>query len=289
MGYLGDHWHGRHALWRAFWINFLIPFVLIAMGEPWVRPDAGAEAGEGVLALLYILVTHGIVLPWQIVGLWRSSKRHLHERGDLMTVTFAQLAIVVALVTTAGATTTTVQRIFGYGQGTPESTVAGPRYRLRVVAEEQAIAIDGPFDTGLSRSLRALLAATPGIETIILTSDGGRVFEARGVANQIMESGLDTYVVDRCRSACTIAFIAGARRTLGPRARLGFHRYRMDAVLSAARPLDEQKKDEVFFLRQGVASAFVEQVFATPHEQMWHPGAERLMRANVVHAIVGDR
>ncbi|MEM7043080.1 MAG: hypothetical protein AAF543_09745 [Pseudomonadota bacterium] len=298
MTYLRDHWHGRHALPRAFWINFLIPFLLIAMGEPWIRPAVtGGSTAEAMLASFYIVIAHGVILPWQVVGLWRSSRRHLEERGDLGLVTFAQGALLIALVTVAGATTTTVQRIVGFGvdPGEQEKPQA-PRYALTVLSDDShlpekgaAIVIDGPFDTGLSRDLKALLAKTPGIEAVILNSDGGRVFEARGVAKQIVENGLNTYVFDHCRSACTVAFVAGARRTLGEHGRLGFHGYRLEGAIPLTDPLEEQAKDRSFFLQQGLEATFVTQAFATSHEAMWHPDIEQLLRAEVVHTILGDR
>ena len=187
MDYLRDHWRGRHPLPRAFWINFLLPFVLIAMAEPWIRPGvAGASVMQGVAAAVYILVTHAVILPWQIVGLWRSSRRHLHERGDLMTVTFAQLAILVALVTAVGANTTTVQRIFGLGQRAQESPSIAPRYVLQVLQEGRIVAIDGPFDTGLSRDFNSLLAETPDIEPIGLPQ---RQLLFGGVHHHLVETG----------------------------------------------------------------------------------------------------
>ena len=290
MTYLRDHWRGRHALSRAFWINFLIPFVLIAMLEPWIRPAAtGGSVTEGAVATLYILVAHAVILPWQIVGLWRSSRRHLRERGDLGIVTFAQAAALIALVAAAGATTTTIQSIFGFGQGKADSADIGPRYSLAIQTDHRAIVIDGRFDIGLSRDVKALLADRPDIDTVILNSDGGRVFEARGIAKQIVDGKLDTHVADYCRSACTIAFIAGRTRTLGEEGRLGFHSYRLDGVAPFTDPEDEQEKDKDFFLRQGVDKAFVTHAFATPHDDMWQPQAERLLRAGVVHDVLEAR
>ncbi len=291
MTYLRDHWRGRHTLPWAFWINAFIPFVLIAMLEPWLRPPAaGGSGGQALLAFLYILIAHAIILPWQIVGLWRTCRRHLEERGDLMVVTFAQVAVIVALVTTAGATTTTVQRIIGYRAEKAESDVASlPRYHLAVIPDDRSIAIDGHFDVGLSRELEDLLAEASDIERIILNSDGGRVFEARGVARQIIEKQLDTHVTERCRSACTIAFIAGATRTLASRGRLGFHSYRLNAAPAVIDPIEEQEKDKTFFLRQGLHEDFITRAFATPHEDMWHPDARHLLSADVVHRIIEDK
>lgn len=288
MDYLRDHWRGRHPLPWAFWVNAVIPFIVIAMIEPWIRPAAeSVTLLEAILAAIFVLIAHAVILPWQIVGLWRSSRRHLEERGDLVVVTFAQVAVLVALVTVAGATTTTVQRIIGYRADTGESDErTSPRYILTVLPDDQAIAIDGPIGIGLSRALENVLAKTPDIDRIILNSDGGRVFEARGVAKQIIERGLDTYVFDGCRSACTIAFIAGSTRMIGERGRLGFHSYRVDGVVAMVNSLDEQDKDRAFFLERGLKPDFVARVFATPHEEMWHPDMDDLVRANVVHQIV---
>jgi len=291
MNYIRDHWRGRHVLPRAFWINFLIPFVMITMGEPWVRPAASdGSILQAVTASLYILIAHAVILPWQIVGLWRSSRRHLEERGDLGVVTFAQAAALIALVTAAGATTTTVQHITGFGLDAGEQNAnTQPRYQLNVHPENRTIVIDGPFDVGLSRDLEALLEKTSGVKAIVLNSDGGRVFEARGVAKQILENALDTEVFNRCRSACTIAFIAGKTRKLGIRGQLGFHSYRLEAALAFSDPLEEQAKDEAFFVRQGIKPDFVERAFDTPHDDMWHPDTEHLQSAHVVHEVMTDR
>ena len=163
-----------------------------------------------------------------------------------------------------------------------------PDYQLRVVLEERAIIIDGQIANGLSRDIKVLLAEERSINKIVLNSDGGRIFEARGVARQIIERGLDTFVVGHCRSACTIAFMAGKTRSLGENGQLGFHSYRLNGVMAFVDPEEEQEKDRAFFLRQGLDPGFVERIFATPHSDMWQPHAERLLDAGVIHQIVSD-
>ena len=149
--------------------------------------------------------------------------------------------------------------------------------------------IEGEFDTGLTRDLKTLLASTTDIETVMLKSNGGRVFEARGVARQIVENNLDTSVLDHCRSACSIAFMAGRVRKLGERAQIGFHSYRMEPSLAFVDPLEEQEKDKAFFATQGVQPGFIERAFDAPHEDMWHPDVDTLLRAGVVHDVLTDR
>ena len=234
------------------------------------------------------MVGHGPVLTWQLVGLWRTCRRHLRERGDLFTVTFAQAAAVVALITAVGLTTSTIEAVFGLSTH-KDVTVNAPLYRLDLAHEGQAISIEGPFDIGVSRDLKALLAKTPSVEQLILNSNGGRVFEARGIANQILDHQLNTVVVDVCRSACTIAFIAGNKRIIGGSAKLGFHSYKIEAAMAFVDPLEEQEKDKAFFVAQGIERSFIEQIYDTPHETMWHPDTDRLMSAGVIHETLADR
>lgn len=288
MKYLRDHWLGRHPLSRAFWFNFFLPFVLILIGEAKIRPP-GAEGAisEIIIAVTYVIAAYFIVLPWQLVGLWRSSKRHVREQGDVSVATFAQAGAVVALITAVGSAATTAQRALGFATIQIEVDRL-PDYHLRVITEDKAIVIDGQIANGLSRDFKELLAEEPSISKIVLNSNGGRIFEARGVAKQIIERGLDTFVIGHCRSACTIAFMAGKTRSLGENGRLGFHSYRLNGVMAFVDPKEEQEKDRAFFLRQGLEPSFVEQIFATPHSGMWQPHAERLLDAGVIHQIISD-
>lgn len=288
MDYLRDHWQGRHPLARAFWVNFLAPFVLLTMGETALRPPvAGASMVDSAIAFFFLVAAYLVILPWQLVGLWRSSRRYVREQGDVSVATFAQAGIIVALISAVGSSATTVQRILGL-HSVQVDLSSPPEYELRLLLGENAVVIDGPIANGLSRDVKALLVKEPSITTVVLNSDGGRIFEARGVAKQIVERGLNTLVVDRCRSACTIAFIAGRTRSLGEHGLLGFHSYRLNGVMAFVDPLQEQEKDRHFFLGQGLDPDFVSRVFTTPHEEMWEPRPELLRRAGVVHRLVRE-
>ena len=78
------------------------------------------------------------------------------------------------------------------------------------------------------------------------------------LARGIQQFGLDTQVESECYSACTIAFIAGRKRTLGKSGRLGFHQYRIDSLhqIPFAEPAREQEKDIARFREQGIAEDF---------------------------------
>lgn len=291
MGYVRDHWLGRHAFAWSFWINFALPCVLFNVLEAWVRPaPEGRLLPLVILACLYVIACHVIIYPWQVVGLLRACDRYIaEEKGDLITVTAAQGAIIISLVAGVSTAITTLQSAFGtHREAVSDIARNGPRHRLEVIPGRSMILINGIFDPGLSRDLKALLTEQPEIRGIMLESDGGRVFEARGVAKQILDHGLDTYVYETCRSACTIAFIAGAQRFLGERGQLGFHSYAIETAHPFIDVAAEQDKDRTFFQRRGVAPDLLDKAFATPHQSIWYPDAHALLAANVVHQIVRD-
>lgn len=292
MGYVRDHWLGRQALPWSFWVNFALPCILIHAIEPLVRPSPVERLLPLVLlALLYVVVCYAIIYPWQIVGLLRACDRHVEEKGDLVAVTLAQGAMIVSLIAGIGSATTTLQSAFW----TEPAVEAGlgrppPRYRLDVIEGGSLVRIDGLFDPGVTRELRTMLAERPAIQGIVLKSNGGRVFEGRGIAKLIFDHELETHVDDFCRSACTIAYIAGSERSLREEARLGFHSYDIEAVNNPFIDIAaEQEKDRAFFLGRGVSADFMTRAFATPHEEIWYPDTNTLLAANVVHRIIRDQ
>ena len=98
-----------------------------------------------------------------------------------------------------------------------------------------------------------------------------------------------------CKSACTTAFIDGAKRHLGPNAQLGFHQYKLE-LQSPFPQYDlkgEQEKEIKFYRQQGISEDFLAQVFLAPSSGIWFPSIEDLVRSGVVDEVrnsrMGDR
>ena len=152
---------------------------------------------------------------------------------------------------------------------------------LVVSDDNRTLGFSGPIAFGVTRRVRAVLAAHPSITTVRLTSPGGRVVEARELSEVIARRGLTTVAVGNCASACTVLFMAGRERLLAPTSTLGFHRY-----LS---PDPEQEEAEAnmaidrrYFRARGIPAWFVERAFATPNDEMWRPSLDEMRVANVV-------
>jgi hypothetical protein len=116
------------------------------------------------------------------------------------------------------------------------------------------------------------------VRIIYLDSVGGHIKAALEVADLITSRNLDTYVSHMCASACTIAFLAGHRRSVSETAQLGFHQAHGPNLSS------EQSN---FLLRQvyqaySLPPAFVAHIMRTPPQDLWIPNLAELRKAGIV-------
>ncbi len=292
MSYLRDHWHGRHSLARSFWVNFVLLRLLVEGLERLIQPPTLVEPQSLAVASVALFVLGQLVLyPWQVVGLVRATNAHIKHLGSMSAALGVHLTIAVSLLLVASSAFSTYQNLFLYAESYRESLANRqprvPDYRFKLVEADKGLHLSGPLDPGITRDLRAFVEQKPQVVRIILESDGGHVFEARGLAALIQEKGFDTLVESSCKSACATVFIAGRIRSLTPDAKIGFHQYELQANLPTAL-IDveaEQRKDRLFYQSQGVGEAFLERVFDRPHEEIWEPSSQELVDAGVAHRI----
>lgn len=89
--------------------------------------------------------------------------------------------------------------------------------------EPELIYLDGEIGLGAADDFMRARRVAAQASTLVLTSDGGHVEEAKAIARQVRSLGLNTYVPLRrgCYSACAYIFFAGVnRRATG---QLGVH------------------------------------------------------------------
>lgn len=284
--YIRSHWRGEQGLGWSFFVNLIgLRLLLFALHE-WLLPGFGHGAGGPVLVLA--LVFHGAVFVWQAVGVLRAAEAHCRDSGSMAPVWGAQLGTGLMLFW-----------VLSYGwqawQSTLAVTPAGEiqaelearrqaRTRLAASDDGRALLLEGTLELGLTKRLGALLEAQPEVEEIVLASSGGNIYEARGVSRLISARGLDTRVIADCSSACTLVFVAGARRILAPGGRLGFHQYRVDAdyAVLTSDPAGEQARDREAFAAAGVAGWFLDRMFDASAEGIWYPSPPDLVAAGVV-------
>lgn len=291
-GYILKHWSGDLPLFWSFWINLvLIRFVILYL-DRLTRPPFVPDAEAAIAATIgFFVVCQMVILPWQVVGVLRCCDRHLATLNSIVWVWGAQFGVAASLILTLisvyfGVQSLLVEHLGLFGDAAPERARA-ENYTLTTTDGGRLIRLRGDFDFGITRDLEALLREHRAVAGVELDSDGGQIYEGRGVARLIMARGLDSQVLGTCKSACVTAFMGGATRTLGANGRLGFHQYRLDAEF--ANPLvdtaAEQEKDRRFLAERGVDAEFLRRVFDRPHNEIWFPSPAELLAAGIVHRV----
>jgi len=271
-----SHWRGQYAL---------IPTLLVTVLA--LRYLLGLLQGSVPVSGMYGWMAFSLgVFVWQIVGASRAADRFLKYSGNIAGLYIAY----VTLLALVAMTVSQLQGAFSPQQITAsvsESSASDPmvmvqRGSLRRV--QDTIVVEGNFDWELYRKFKSSIHKNPDIKQIRLQSTGGYVFVARAMSEIILNRSLDTHVSRYCYSACTVAFLAGERRTMSEGAQLGFHRYKLEApeIPGLVDVGEELERDKQFFALRGVSAGFVEQVFLADHADLWKPDQVLLSESGVL-------
>ncbi len=291
MGYIRDHWRGEHSLAWSFWVSFvLLSVITYAIQELTSRliPEPHTLL---YISLVEFVVFRVLIYPWQAVGVLRACERALQDYVPFYYVRPAQGIVLLGIiwVVVDGLGVLHVRNV-AVDQAKRQQNLELSRqfnYSFELHGDGTLVHLFGPLDNGVTRDLEAFLGDHPAVQAIVLDSDGGSIYEGRGVARLIIERELATYSLSGCSSACATAFIGGSRRWLAPQARLGFHQYELQSRIlmpdidSAA----ELRKDFEQFALRGVDTEKLAPALSTPSANMWYPDHTLLLEAGVIHGI----
>ena len=228
--YIIRHWRGDLPLAVSYWLNGLLLTVAITVASAILQLWDIADAPRLISASFATLTLFAIAgSVWQLVGIWRSANRAIDAHGSKRESAFwaqaAKIATVIGWLSLVGNMVShNVPSAMAYLQ-IAFGVDPTPHHALRVVGNGKEIELSGGIDFGTNVDLLTLLNASPDVRTIDLNSAGGRVAEAEQIRKTIRERGLATYTTTLCASACTIVYMGGTQRFLGPGGKLAFHRY----------------------------------------------------------------
>jgi hypothetical protein len=279
--YIMRHWRGELSLPVSFWIN--VQLVSLLFGFLLVIPIGHyityAPRLFSLGAIAFLL--SGIVISvWQVVGAWRSARARAAS-GRRFWARLAQVSLVIGVVGSGYTVMTTAVPSMAMFASVVLGIDEFGDYEITVDARSGHLVIEGGIGFGLSDAVAEALRKSQDIHTIELWSDGGRLVEARRLAEIVRERGLNTLVIDRCVSACTQVFMAGKRRMIARDASLGFHNGWFPGA-SEAEARAMQIADRQYLLRRGVSPEFVSRIYRTPSTELWVPSHAELFHARVV-------
>jgi len=292
----GRHRHGNPVRnhWRGIYFPpaalFVVGFAAISvvavywLAISYYNPVTKSNHWLGGVLLIVKGVLPAGVAFWFLVGLWRSSLRYIYERGRPMIWMYPAIGttVVVWLFIVNGSL---IWHLIATGKHLIDSKTGMDSFTIHVVNDGKELILDGIFDAGLSRELRAKLAQSPAVKVIHLESGGGFISEGVAVATIIEEYRLQTYTAVECSSACVIAFSAGTQRFLGENGKLGFH----SASIGTLSGKDRDFINDEFiaaFENRGVNPSFASQAISYEPDAMWYPSHDELLVSGVVDSII---
>jgi hypothetical protein len=265
---------------RSYWQGrvspaFAVVIVLIGgrLAVRWLYAQLPPDLSRWIVA--GIALVDAAFLVWQITGALRATRRELEGQSGTIGVWGCHGAVLGAFGVA----------IYGLADLAAARPVAPNMHAVAppVLPREGGTALLlGEIGYDAMNALDATLAGAAPPKILRIESNGGLVHAARAIALRVEQQQLATEVTGDCFSACTLIFMAGSERTLGPNGRLGFHGYAFQGVNITKDTSGEQARDEVFFARRGLSDDFVARIFDTPHDQIWMPSRAELVAAGVI-------
>jgi len=163
-------------------------------------------------------------------------------------------------------------------------------FSLTFDKDSQQLHVNGVMEIGILPAFKTMLLKHPELTTVAFNSNGGNVYQARGLANIIVSNQLNTYVSKDCYSACTIAYVAGKTRYMSTGGKLGFHQYNIKSKMLNHRfnVKKEQAKDLSYFKSRIADNKFIEKIFTSKNSDLWIPENQHLLNSGVIHQIVAQ-
>ena len=287
--YLVRHWRGELTLPMAYWVsgiasNFVSRFISGVSDFVITHNDLSAVQYAFVSAVP--VLADFVIIPWMLVGVWRSASRHKTRGGRVFWAWLAKsIVIVTAVADLAAFTYFSLPDLSENVRVAFEELEGGTGANsFRLMRDGTELEFSGEIVAGSARGFAQSLDASPQVKVLHLNSIGGRIGEADAIAAKVTNRGLVTYVSDECMSACTHIFLAGRQRWLGEQAKLGFHRpYARGVAEVFQRQIADHERE--YLIELGLPTNFAAKVTATPPASMWYPNRDELLRAHVISGV----
>jgi hypothetical protein len=258
---------------------------IVAFGSRRVSITDYPYASAALLMLEVLLLLPGAV--WWGTGVVRSAARHVGRGGSASIALLSGAVGIGAFFWAAAFWWQSARHVMPdvwatlVGDAPPASVqieaAAGPEADRTASAR---LLVSGDLEFGTTRAVRGALDANPQIVTVRLESHGGRAAEGLALGRLLLDRNKDTLVTGECSSACVTAFAGGARRWIGPQAKLGLHSAGGQG-LSAEKIAAANRRSDEFIANRGVDARVLEKGAEVANESIWFPPADVLLGAGL--------
>jgi hypothetical protein len=281
LRYLRMHWRGELPLAAAVIVSAALVWgavQIVSFGLRQVSLVDSPLVAAAMLLLQVVLLLGGAV--WWGAGVMRSAANHVGRGGSASLAVLAGAVGLGAFFWAAAFWWQSARYVLPDVWATLAGDAVPAAVGIERVDSAPRVLVSGTLEFGTTRALRAVLDANPGIGTIRFESRGGRVAEGLALGRLILDRNKDTLVTGECSSACVTAFAGGARRVIGPNARLGLHSVGGKGVSTSALAAANRRSD-TFIANRGVDVYLLEEGAAVSNDDIWFPPASALLRAGL--------
>ncbi len=156
---------------------------------------------------------------------------------------------------------------------------------VTVSANGRTLYVEGTYGLRSEDAVREALAENKEIKEVVLAGPGGRASTGFALFHMFRDRKLATRVDTACASACTLAFLGGVERSIGPKGRLGFHRASFPGMDDG--DMNDSNRGIRYFLIYSarVTPEFAQRVFETPAKSIWVPTPQELLAGKVINRV----
>ena len=282
-GFLWRHLVGEYSLGRSFWLHtVLLGWGLAACGA-WMFRELGDRSSMRSVSIAVMCVEPLVVAVW-LWSMFGTAMSALRRLFDGSSIGWSLLALLVLGLATA-ATVRELGRMVPYlGEHWAVAQGRQPTEGFSVTTRDdgRVVAFAGGINEGAAAAIDKAIAEAPRVGTLLIHSPGGWLREGKRMADVVRRYRLNTRVEGECFSACTLVLLAGANRSAGERARIGFHRGRSIGESSDDRPGPAEREEVELYRGAGLKAEFVMRIVATPNDDIWIPSRQELLREDVL-------
>jgi len=282
-GFLWRHLVGEYSLGRSFWLHtVLLGWGLAACGA-WMFRELGDRSSMRAVSIAVLCVEPLVVAVWlwSMFGTAMSALRRFFDGSSIVWSLLALLALGLA----TAATVRELGRMVPYlGEHWAVAQGRQPTEGFSVTTRDdgRVVAFAGGINEGAAAAIDKAIAEAPRVGTLLIHSPGGWLREGKRMADVVRRYRLNTRVEGECFSACTLVLLAGANRSAGERARIGFHRGRSIGESSDDRAGPAEREEAELYRSAGLKAEFVKRIVATPNDDIWIPSRQELLREDVL-------
>jgi hypothetical protein len=300
-GRIKGHWRGELSLFQVyFYCPALGCVILFLLFSTVITTEALLHLTAVRQALLEAtcLAVIGAFGLWWCIGTFRKTNKLLSENR----LTIAALVYVSAcwaswqfgsffLPAMHDSIGTFSNRIDEQREAFADYQASQKRQPWRVTAQPELrrIIAEGDIGFGSADALAQIVREYPELRVVELHSRGGYVSEMNKLVAVVESNHLDTFVREKCASACTDVFLAGEHRYIDPDAKFGFHQSGYKG-----RPRDTEWSiteymSSIDYREKGLPEPFISKALNTSYYDLWRPDALTLKSAGFATAWWSDR